>query len=124
MNSAAPNGSEAANVFGAHLPGVDELLTVARRKGFRVNVLAAHVGMNVRTFERRFREKLRVTPKAWMMRERINLAAPLLAAGFSNKEVAAFLSYSCESNFCRDFKRNYGCAPQAYAHRGKERVPR
>ena len=51
------------------------------------------------------------------MRERMDFALPLLAKGLSNKQVAASLNYTCESNFCRDFKRYYGCAPQKFAHR-------
>jgi len=70
----------------------------------------------MRTLERRFGEQFRTTPKAWIMRERMSLAPPLLAEGLSNKQVAAFLSYTCESNFCRDFKRYFGCAPQEFAH--------
>lgn len=94
----------------------EELRLIIRQKGFRVNVLAARVGLGVRTLERRFSEQLRTTPKAWIMRERMSSAPPLLAAGLSNKQVAASLNYTCESNFCRDFKRYFGCAPQEFAH--------
>ncbi len=94
----------------------DELRVAIRKEGFRVKALAVHVGLDVRTLERRFSEQFRTTPKTWIMRERISSAAPLLAEGLSNKEVAASLSYTCESNFCRDFKRHFGCAPQEFAH--------
>lgn len=80
-----------------------------------MKVLAVQTGLDIRTLERRFQEQLRTTPKAWMMRERIRFAPPLLAEGFSNKQIAASLSYACESNFCRDFKRFFGCAPQRFA---------
>jgi transcriptional regulator GlxA family with amidase domain len=39
-----------------------------------------------RPSERRFREQFRTTPKAWIMRERMNFAPPLLAEGFSNNK--------------------------------------
>jgi transcriptional regulator GlxA family with amidase domain len=100
----------------AHLPGPDELRVVIQQKGFSVNVLAVHVRLGVRTLERRFGEQFRTTPKTWIMRERMSLAPPLLADGLSNKQVAASLSYTCESNFCRDFKRHFGFAPQKFAH--------
>jgi AraC-like DNA-binding protein len=87
---------------------------VIRQKGFRVKELAVHVGMDVRTLERRFGEQFHTTPKAWIMRERMSFAPPLLADGLSNKQVAASLSYTCESNFCRDFKRYFGRAPQEF----------
>lgn len=95
---------------------MDELQIIIREKGFSVKVLAVYSGLGVRTFERRFREQFRMTPKAWIMRQRMNSALPLLAEGLSNKEVAASLSYTCESNFCRDFKRCYGRAPQEFVH--------
>jgi AraC-like DNA-binding protein len=97
------------------LPSVDELRVVIRQKGFRVKVLALNVGLDVRTLERRFNEQFRTNPKSWIVRERMSCAPPLLAEGLSNKEVAASLSYTCESNFCRDFKRCFGSAPQEFA---------
>jgi AraC-like DNA-binding protein len=98
----------------ANLPRAEELRIVIRQKGFRVKALAVHVGLDMRTLERHFGEQFRTTPKAWIMRERMRFAPPLLAEGLSNKEVAAFLSYTCASNFCRDFKRYFGCAPQEF----------
>ena len=81
-----------------------------------MKILAVNVGLDVRTLERRFNEQFRTTPKSWIMHERMSFAPPLLAEGLSNKQVAASLSYTCESNFCRDFKRHFGCAPQKFVH--------
>ena len=78
--------------------------------------LAVHVGLSVRTLERQFRVQFRTTPKAWLMRERMSSVPPLLAEGLTNKRVAATLHYTCESNFCRDFKRHFGCAAKVRAH--------
>src|SRR6185436_5706581 len=85
----------------------DELRLIIRQKGFSVKVLASHAGLGRRTLERRFSEQFGTTPKAWLVRERMNLAPELLTQGLSNKEVAASLNYTRESNFCRDFKRHY-----------------
>jgi AraC-like DNA-binding protein len=98
----------------AHLLKVDELRIVASRQNFCVKALAARVGLNVRTLERRFRDQFQMTPKAWIICERMRSAPGLLAVGRSNKEVAALLSYTCDSNFCRDFKRHYGHSPQEF----------
>ena len=95
----------------------DELRAVIRQKGFCVKVLAVHVGWGVRTLERRFQEQLRTTPKAWITHERMSFAPSLLAEGHSNKEVASSLRYTREQNFCRDFKRYFGCAPQEFTRR-------
>ena len=96
---------------------LEDLLSVVRQKRFRVRTLALQIGLDVRTLQRRFGEQFRTTPKAWLIRERMTLALPLLAEGFSNKQVAASLSYTCESNFCRDFKRYFGSAPQEFVRR-------
>ena len=93
----------------------DELRIIIRQEGSSVQILAMRAGLDLRTLERRFREQFGTTPKAWIVHERMNLAPPLLAEGLSNKQVAASLNYSCESNFCRDFKRCFGCTPQKFA---------
>jgi AraC-like DNA-binding protein len=93
----------------------EELRSIIKVKGFNVRVLASHLGVGVRTLERRFSEQFQATPKAWIMRERMSLATLLLVEGRSNKEVAASLSYRFESNFCRNFKEHFGCAPQKFA---------
>jgi AraC-like DNA-binding protein len=100
----------------ARLLKTDELRIIIRENGFNVKVMAVHIGLGVRTLQRRFTEQFQTTPKAWIRRERMNSAPPLLAEGYSNKEVAAALSYTCESNFCRDFKRHFGHAPQKFEH--------
>ena len=93
----------------------EDLSVFIRRKGFRVKVLAVHVGLGMRTLERQFQEQYSTTPKHWIMLERIKCAPPLLANGLLNKQVASSLGYTCESNFCRDFKKHFGCAPQKFA---------
>jgi len=92
-----------------------ELSAIVRQKGYKVKVLAVYVGLDVRTLERRFQGQYHTTPKRWIMLERMKCAPTLLAEGRSNKEIAAALSYSCETNFCRDFKRYFGCSPQKFA---------
>jgi len=49
----------------------------------------------------------------------MNLAPTLLGKGLSNKQVAVSLNYTCESNFCRDFKRYFGRAPQEFARNNR-----
>ncbi len=87
-----------------------------------MKILAVQIGLGVRTLERCFGKQFCLAPKAWITRERMSLALQFLAEGLSNKQVAANLSYTCESNFCRDFKRCFGCAPQTFV-RTHEFVP-
>jgi len=96
------------------LPTAEELRLIVKQNGYCVSKLAVFIGLHVRTFERRFFEQFRSTPKAWILRERMELAAPLLIQGFSSKQVATSLEYSCVSNFCRDFKRHFGRPPKEF----------
>jgi AraC-like DNA-binding protein len=105
------------------LPATDDLRLIVKENGYCVAKLALSIGLHVRTLERRFSDELHATPKVWIWQERIKLAVPLLTEGFSNKEVAASLGYSCVSNFCRDFKRHFGRAPQAFGLENRNRVP-
>jgi len=100
--------------MGAQRLRVDNLRGILRQNGFSVKTLAVHLGLDVRTLQRHFREQFRTTPKAWIMRKRIQFAPPLLAEGLSNKEVAESLRYTRESNFCRDFKKCFGYAPRQF----------
>jgi transcriptional regulator GlxA family with amidase domain len=83
------------------LPKLDELRVALRVNGFRVKALAIHVGLDVRTLERRFGEQFHITPKEWIMYERINFAPTLLAKGLSNKQVAASQIFAGTSNVTR-----------------------
>lgn len=102
------------------LPAAEELRLIVKQNGYCVGKLAVFVGLHVRTFERRFFEQFGSTPKAWILHERMELAAPLLIQGFSSKQVAVSLEYSCVSNFCRDFKRHFGLPPKEFVLARKE----
>ena len=100
-----------------------ELRRALSQSSFTVKGLAAYLRLGLRTFERAFTQQYDTTPKTWIIQERMNLALPLLTNGWSNKEVAAELGYSCESNFCRDFKHYFDCAPQAWARQRMTIIP-
>lgn len=93
----------------------EDLRRIVRQHGFRVKALAVHLGMTVRTLERRFLLELGMNPKVWLVRERMRLSVRLLTERIPNKQIAAALGYTSDSNFYRDFKRWHGCAPTAYA---------
>lgn len=79
--------------------------------------LARENGLHVRTLERRFGQQLKIPPKRWLIQRRLARGYALLLRGLSNKEIAGKLGCSQVSNFCRDFKRNFGCSPQDLARR-------
>ena len=96
------------------LPAAAELGSIVKKNGYRVDKLAVSIGFHVRTFERLFFEQFKITPKVWILREKMKSAAPLLIQGLSSKQVAASLEYTCVTNFCRDFKRHFGRAPKEF----------
>src|SRR3954468_23983940 len=106
------------NGMSAYSLKTDELRFALTRIDFNVKSLARHFGLGVRTLERQFAKQYHTTPKAWMMRERIDFAPSLLGEGLSNKQIAASLKYTRESNFCRDFKRRFGSTPQKFLTEG------
>ena len=100
--------------MGARQLKADLLRLLVKKHSFRVKPLAIDLGVDVRTLERHFSDQFQMTPKAWIMNERMTAAPSLLLEGRSNKEVAQSLKYSCQSNFCRDFKRHFGRTPKQY----------
>lgn len=90
---------------------------LARQAGWDVSLAAQHHGVSVRQLERLCQRDLGCTPREWFQRERMVLAAELLAARQSIKIVAGQLGYSQPANFSRDFKRHFGRPPRAFAPR-------
>lgn len=90
---------------------------LAVRAGYDPVVAARLHQISLRQLERHCQRALGCTPRDWFQRERMMLAAKLLADGQPAKCVALHLSYSQLANFSRDFKRHHGQCPTAYAPR-------
>jgi AraC-like DNA-binding protein len=100
--------------YGFRLLKEDDVRQIIQTDGINVNTMALRFGLHVRTFERRFAKQFQISPKAWIISERMRRVPLLLMEGLSNKEIAACLGYTRECNFCRDFKKQFGCAPQKF----------
>jgi AraC-like DNA-binding protein len=77
--------------------------------------MAEAAGMSEAQLFRRFGQVTGTTPQAWLRRERIELAAHLLAA--TPDKIAAIAlrcGYSDPFHFSRDFKRLQGEAPRSF----------
>jgi AraC-like DNA-binding protein len=81
-----------------------------------VDEVARHVGMSASHFAHRFREIVNTTPMQYLKHVRMDRARTLLLAdGLRPSEIASRVGYASLSHFTRDFKRQFGVAPGAYA---------
>ncbi len=78
--------------------------------------LAERAGLSLRTLQRRFRERVGLTPKAVILRFRLIEAAERLARGeVSCAQLASELGYADQSHFVRAFKALTGETPEKYS---------
>lgn len=98
--------------------GFDKVLDVIRSRfqgPLSNSELAEAAGVSLRTFERRFLEKFRMTPQQYIRRLRIRAACRQLV--FSSKtlaEVALETGFADQSHFSHEFRRQMGRAPRDY----------
>lgn len=86
-----------------------EPLTVAR--------LARRAHLSERTFARRFRDTLGVTPLQWLLQERVRLAQELLETTDEPVETVAHRTgFGTAANLRHHFRRVTSVAPQTYRH--------
>jgi AraC-like DNA-binding protein len=77
--------------------------------------LAAHLGLSADYFARLFRKTYGVSPRAWIVRERIKMAAVrLLESHLNVSEVAEEFGYGDIFFFSRQFKQIMGQSPKHY----------
>ncbi|MEM0949677.1 MAG: AraC family transcriptional regulator [Pseudomonadota bacterium] len=80
--------------------------------------LAKEAGMSRSAFVDRFTEILGVSPRQYMLDERMKLAAALLRDGeLSSAQIAERVGYDAPEAFSRAFKRQFGLAPRLWLHR-------
>lgn len=89
----------------------DAIRKLSAACGYRREALAAALQVSQRQLERMFVKHLGATPARWLHDERLHAARRLLLSAASVKEVAFELSFSQPSQFCRDFRRRFGCTP-------------
>jgi len=83
-----------------------------------VSVLAQCAGMSVRSFQRRFKEALQITPSGYVRQFRIGKACQmLLETDKTIAAVAADTGFTDHSHLVREFTRSVGRSPGAYRTR-------
>ena len=90
----------------------------------RVEEVSARFGIRPRTLQRLFQRYVGVSPKWVLRRYRLHEAAARLAEGTDTSwaDVAAELGYFDQSHFIRDFTREIGMTPVAYAEACRHQV--
>jgi AraC family transcriptional activator FtrA len=98
--------------------GLEELLEWAGARLDRplsVPDLAAHIGVSPRTLARRFRDRLGVTPGAWLLTRRVTAARTLLEeTNLPVEAIATRVGLSSAVNLRRRFRAHVGTTPGAY----------
>lgn len=75
-------------------------------------------GWSLRTLQRRFVKETGLTPERWARRQRLAVAAEMLAAGEAVASVAQRVGYATSSGFARPFAEFAGMSPGAWRRRG------
>jgi AraC-like DNA-binding protein len=91
---------------------------VARRPcGTTPRDLARQLGLGLDWASRLIRARTGLAPRAWLVRERIRLAAELLSQGLTPQATALRLGYGDARLFGRQFRSIHGCPPGAWQRR-------
>ena len=94
---------------------VQALQDLAPLCDYRVHRLACTVRVTRRTLERIFAAVTGHSPRHWLNRERLHASRRLLLSYRTVKEVAYSLGYPAPSQFCRDFRDEFGVTPSNFA---------
>jgi PAS domain S-box-containing protein len=79
-----------------------------------LTTLANTLGRQSAYLGRLFREEVGVTVHEYLTRARLRDGAAQVASGTKVEAVALSLGYRSKKNFYRQFKRRFGCTPEAY----------
>jgi len=80
-----------------------------------IGQLARLSGMSVRQFERRFSQTFRMSPRTYLVRMRVAIAAELLRSTSRRAtEIALEVGFYDHSDFSRQFRRTMGVSPTDY----------
>lgn len=84
---------------------------IAAQAEYKPSRVAKICGVSPRTMQRYFKKSFGCTLGEWLRAHRLKLAYEKIIAGSSIKRAAFDLGYKQLSQFSRDFKKQFGCAP-------------
>jgi transcriptional regulator GlxA family with amidase domain len=116
------------------IPGPDAATTSATRvwalehlhRPLSLAELAGHARMSVRTFSRRFRDEVGMTPGRWLTRQRVEYARRLLeTTDLPVDRVADSSGFGTAASLRQHLVATIGVPPMTYRHtfRSTERIP-
>jgi transcriptional regulator GlxA family with amidase domain len=77
--------------------------------------LAQHAHMSTRTFVRRFRDETGVTPRQWLISQRLNRARQLLeASDMPVEQIATEIGFATAASLRQHMSAEFGVSPLAY----------
>lgn len=83
--------------------------------------LARQLGLSPKYFSHKFKRTLNMTPRTWILRERMRTAAQLLQeTTLPIHEVAARMGYEDAYRFSHQFRRVFSTSPRKYRERQKQ----
>jgi AraC-like DNA-binding protein len=82
---------------------------------FKPSDLASRCGLSPDYFSRLFRRSFRISPRAWILKQRLRYASGMLAeSDQSVSAIAGDLGYEDLYLFSRQFKKEFGLSPRAW----------
>lgn len=90
---------------------------------FDIDALAGRARMSRRTFDRRFREVVKMSPMRWLLQQRVFCAQQLLEGGDEPvEEIARRAGFPNGLSLRRHFRRYMGMSPLAYRQQRRSRA--
>ena len=87
----------------------EQWLQIARAAGYCVDTAAQNCGISSRQLFRVFVAEMGCSPNKWFKRLQLELGHTVLMQTGSVKVAAYESGYTQVPNFCRDFKKEFGC---------------
>ena len=113
-----PAGAAIRNDLSGPGTNLTNVLTFIRSnldRPLAIDDLAERAGMSRAAFDRNFKATTSLSPLKYLKTLRLNDAARLIALGTDIGDAATRVGYTNSSQFSREFKRQFGASPRAWA---------
>ncbi len=108
----------AGSIATAHNNPLRQVVQNHKFKNLTSEELAFLCNMSLSTFKRRFRDVYKMSPRKYVVSERMKRAAQLLRHRKRPSEFYFDLGYENLSSFSNEFKKHFGMPPTAYSMQG------
>ncbi len=94
---------------GVPVSQIEKLTALAKLSGYRVGIVAAHLGHSSRWLEHSCRKQFGLTPRRLLARLRDNDIQDLARKGLQAKVICQLVGFADAASFCHSLKRSAGC---------------